>query len=89
MRNSRPIHFVRPMSARARWLVLEDPADVLPPCPAVQNGVAVKYMGTERRRIEGEVSGFVYYADPTRRRFDVDRRDLGMMLTLRAFVLAD
>jgi hypothetical protein len=77
------------MSVQRPRLVLERREDNLPPCPAVLNGVTVRYMGTDRRRIEGEASGFVYFADPERRSFDVDRRDLAAILNLRAFVLAE
>ncbi len=77
------------MSVQRLRLVTEANPDALPPCPAIRDGVAVRYMGTDRRRIEGEATGFVYFADPTRRLFEVDRRDLAAILTLRAFVLAD
>lgn len=77
------------MSVPRPSLVLEQRDDALPPCPAVQGGVAVQYMGTERRRVEGVETGFVYFADPERRIFEVDQRDLAAVLTLRAFVLAD
>jgi len=77
------------MSVERPRLVIEARPDELPPCPAVVDGVAVRYMGTDRRRIEGEATGFVYHADPTRRIFEVDRRDLATILGLRAFVLAD
>lgn len=77
------------MSVQRLRLVIEPRPDALPPCPAVRDGVPVRYMGTDRRRIEGEATGFVYFADPERRTFEVDRRDLPAILTLRAFVLAD
>lgn len=77
------------MSVQRLRLVVEARPDGLPPCPAVHDGVPVRYMGTDRRRIEGAATGFVYFADPTRRTFEVDRRDLAAILTLRAFVPAD
>jgi hypothetical protein len=77
------------MSFQPLRLVIERREDDLPPCPAIEDGVAVRYMGTERRRVEGEGTGFVYFADPNRRLFIVDRRDLAGVLTLRAFVLAE
>ncbi len=77
------------MSVQSLRLVSDPTEAALPPCPVVRDGVLVRYMGTERRRVEGEATGFVYFADPTRRVFEVDRRDLVGVLTLRAFVLAD
>lgn len=89
MRQSGSIPLIRPMSHQRLRLVREPREDALPPCPAVVDGVAVRYMGTERRRVEGVVTGFVYYADPARRVIEIDRRDLETVLSLRAFVLAD
>ena len=68
-------------------LVIESSADTLPPNPAVVAGVSVRWMGSERRRLEGEVTGFVYFADETRRVIQVDRRDLPAVLRNRGFVL--
>lgn len=90
MRQSRPTPVVRPMSVqRPLRLVRELRDDQLPPSPAIQHGVTFRYMGTERKRIEGENTGYVYYADPERRLVEIDRRDLAMFLSLRAFVPAD
>jgi hypothetical protein len=89
MRTPRSIPVLRPMSVHPLRLVGDEQDDALPPCPAVRDGVTVRYMGTERRRVEGEATGFVYYADPSRRLIEVDRRDLLTFLGLRAFVLAD
>jgi hypothetical protein len=77
------------MSVQRLRLVTDADPDGLPPCPAIRHGVAVRYMGTDRRRVEGEVTGYVYHVDPLRRLFEVDRRDLPGILNLRAFVLAD
>lgn len=89
MRDPRPSQPIRALAFQRPRLVIEARPDALPPCPVVPDGVPVRYMGTERKRVEGEATGFVYYADPERRLFEVDRRDLAGVLSLRAFVLAD
>lgn len=89
MRQPRTTPAIRPMSIQPLRLIGAEASDALPPCPTVGDGVTVRYMGTERRRVEGESTGYVYYFDPTRRLIDVDARDVKAILALRAFVLAD
>ncbi len=59
----------------------------LPPNPTVAKGVAVLYLGSGRRDVQGTGSGLVYVVSDHRRHFKVDRSDLDALLTSRDFML--
>ena len=88
MRRTMPVRQFADIPHEPLRLVRDPEASVLPPNPAVQDGVRVLYLGTTRRRVEGEATGFVYFADPRRREIEVAEADLPSVLSHRAFVLA-
>ncbi|HEX4935916.1 MAG TPA: hypothetical protein VFV33_22200 [Gemmatimonadaceae bacterium] len=88
MRDSLPVRAFADIPREPLKLVREAQASVLPPNPALHDGVRVLYLGTTRRRVEGAETGYVYFADPFRREFEVAPADLPSVLAHRAFVLA-
>ena len=69
--------------------MVDPPSFTLPPNPVVPDPVLVRYAGAERCRIEGQVTGYVYFADAERRVIDVSRRDLPGILRDREFSSGD
>lgn len=88
MRSSRPVSQIVEFHPAPLQLVREPRAEALPPNPFVVDGVRLLYLGTTRRRVEGEATGFIYFVDGSRRDLDVAPADLPSVLKNRAFVLA-
>ncbi len=88
MRSSGPLRRVQQDDYQPLRLVSDESEAVLPPNPWIPDGIKLLYLGVNRRRVEGEATGFVYHADPARREIEVAREDLPSVLRNRAFVLA-
>lgn len=65
----------------------ESVLEPLPPNPVVEDGIRVRYLGIARRRVEGQVTGYVYHTDASRRVIDVHPNDLASLLRARAFII--
>lgn len=59
----------------------------LPVNPAPKDGVALIYLGSGLREVEGSSSGLRYFVDDHRRHFRVERSDVDRLLQSREFML--
>lgn len=59
----------------------------LPSNPAPPGGVAMIYLGSGRRDVEGPRSGLRYFVSDHRRHFKVEPSDVDLLLRRREFML--
>jgi hypothetical protein len=59
----------------------------LPANPAPSGGIAMIYLGSGRRDLDGPRSGLRYFVSDHRRHFRADPRDVDLLLRRRDFML--